>query len=96
MNIEIVEGDLRQVATEDGFSYLPDYEVIAVIGNDTFVAPIFFPASPTAYNEALAYVENAIVDDTWKKYVKETPSYVDGVEFYDEEELYFNPSLECC
>lgn len=88
--LQIVEGNLVEVPTEDGLGYYPDLEVISVIDGRTFIAPVFFSASETNLRDAEEYVKTAKVDETWTEYKKPQFSYSQGNdEPFDDEELHY-------
>jgi len=96
--LQIVEGDLREVPTEDGIQYFPDLEILATSEDGTtLVSPISFPASRTAYREATEYIQTAKVDATWsdiKTFAQSRESYSNGdFEPFDEEELYYMQAI---
>ena len=94
-NAEVIEGNLREVNTEDGIGYYPDLQVIADVAGKTYIHPHVFYGDAGAYNEAQAlavavWARKSIDLAIWVEVQDEAFSYAKGNdEPYDSEEEYY-------
>ena len=93
--VEIIEGNLREVPTEDGLGYYPDLQIIATVGNLTYIHPHLFQGDTDAFRDATDLMERVVASgmidlDIWVEVQDNYFSYSKGNdEPYDSEEEYY-------
>ena len=93
--LAIIEGNLRQVNTEDGIGYYPDLQLLATIHNRDYILPHLFQGSTSSLFEAQELFDKIqakgeINLNRWVEVEDNTFSYSKGNdEPYDSEEEYY-------